>query len=132
MGHALPQPVGKVIQPQPRSVETAASLVRREASNKPAWRNPAATVTSASKLDSVQNEFPTAAEVAQGVLTAIEKMSVFHYTCYPTLVDSAKLVEKKQAAQAAAAQKQAMAAEADAFRGVHLGPNVHHWDEVRV
>lgn len=47
-------------------------------------------------------------------------------------MNSAKLVEKKQAAQVVAAQKQAMAAEADAFRGVHLGPNVHHWDEVRV
>lgn len=39
-------------------------------------------------------------------------------------------MEKKQAAQAAAAQKQALAAEADAFRGVHLHPG-HHWDEVR-
>ena len=44
-------------------------------------------------------------------------------------MNTAKLVEKKQAAQVAAAQKEAMAAEADAFRGVHLG--VHHWDEVR-
>ena len=42
----------------------------------------------------------------------------------------AKLNEKKQAAQAAAAQKQALAADADAFRGVHLGSG-HHWDEVR-
>lgn len=50
--------------------------------------------------------------------------------CIPLLVRSAKLVEKKQAAQAAAMQKQVLAAEADAFRGVHLGPNVHHWDEV--
>lgn len=54
---------------------------------------------------------------------------------------SAQLQEKKQAAQAAAqqqealnadldAQKVALAADADAFRGVHLAPNAHHWDEV--
>lgn len=40
------------------------------------------------------------------------------------------MLEKKQAAQAVEAQKEALAAEADAFRGVHLAPNVHHWDEV--
>lgn len=43
---------------------------------------------------------------------------------------SVKAAEKKQAAQVAADQKQALAAEADAFRGVHLAPNAHHWDEV--
>lgn len=40
------------------------------------------------------------------------------------------LSEKQEAAQTAALQKQAMRAEADAFRGVHLDPNAHHWDEV--
>ena len=51
------------------------------------------------------------------------------------------MTEKKQAAQVAEAQKEALAAEvdaqkealaaeADAFRGVHLAPNAHHWDEV--
>ena len=40
------------------------------------------------------------------------------------------LTEKQEAAQSAALQKQAMRAEADAFRGVHLDPNAHHWDEV--
>ena len=42
------------------------------------------------------------------------------------------LSEKQEAAQTAALQKQAMRAEADAFRGVHLDPNAHHWDEVRL
>lgn len=52
------------------------------------------------------------------------------YHAHQWLLDrSAKLVEKKQAAQVVAAQKQAQAAEADAFRGVHLGSG-HHWDEV--
>ena len=37
--------------------------------------------------------------------------------------------EKRQVAQALQAQKQAQAAEAYAFRGLHLKSN-HHWDEV--
>ena len=36
----------------------------------------------------------------------------------------------KAASLAAEAQKQAMNETADAFRGVHLDPNAHHWDEV--
>lgn len=32
---------------------------------------------------------------------------------------------------ATAANKQARMEEADTFRGVHLDPNAHHWDEVR-
>lgn len=44
---------------------------------------------------------------------------------------TSKMFEMKQAADAAAAQKQAVAAEEDGFRGVHLNPNAHHWDEVR-
>lgn len=49
---------------------------------------------------------------------------------YGRLGRVAKMMEKKQAAQAAAAQKQAISAEEDTFRGVHLDPNAHHWDEV--
>ena len=45
-----------------------------------------------------------------------------------------KLSAKKEATQAVTAQKEAIAAEltaeADTFRGVHLDPNAHHWDEV--
>jgi hypothetical protein len=41
------------------------------------------------------------------------------------------MVEKQEAAMSAAVQRQAQRAEADAFRGVHLDPNAHHWDEVR-
>jgi hypothetical protein len=36
-----------------------------------------------------------------------------------------------QEAASAAANKQARMEEADTFRGVHLDPNAHHWDEVR-
>ncbi|KIP11440.1 hypothetical protein PHLGIDRAFT_124843 [Phlebiopsis gigantea 11061_1 CR5-6] len=103
----LPTPPGKIIQPQPRSADSATSLTRKDSSGKPAWRSPVTSVSTVGQLDGVQNEFPTAAEVAQ--------------------VNSAKLIEKKQAAQVVAAQKEVMTTEADAFRGVHLG--MHHWDE---
>ena len=39
--------------------------------------------------------------------------------------------EMKAASMAVEAQKQAMSETADAFRGVHLDPNAHHWDDVR-
>ncbi|KAH8100504.1 hypothetical protein BXZ70DRAFT_153696 [Cristinia sonorae] len=97
-------PAGKVIHPAPRPAETLVGL-RKDGGNKSAWGN---SRLGGGSVDSVQNDFPTAAEVAQ--------------------VRSAKLNEKKQAAQAAATQKQTLAAEADAFRGVHLGSG-HHWDE---
>lgn len=42
----------------------------------------------------------------------------------------AKLNDSREAAEAAAANKQARMEEADTFRGVHLDPNAHHWDEV--
>ena len=38
--------------------------------------------------------------------------------------------EMKAASMAVEAQKQAMSETADAFRGVHLDPNAHHWDDV--
>ena len=39
-------------------------------------------------------------------------------------------MDAKEAAENAAADKQARSVEADTFRGVHLDPNAHHWDEV--
>jgi hypothetical protein len=65
-GGLPPAPVGKVLQPQPRSAEIAPVITRKDSSGKPAWRNPAATVSTVGKPDNVQNEFPTAAEVARG------------------------------------------------------------------
>lgn len=41
-----------------------------------------------------------------------------------------KLADMKAAVDVSDAQKQAMSETADAFRGVHLDPNAHHWDEV--
>jgi hypothetical protein len=43
-----------------------------------------------------------------------------------------KVALEAKEALAAAASKQARMEEADTFRGVHLNPNAHHWDEVRI
>lgn len=69
-GTPLPTPVGKIIRPQPRSADSVVSLSRKDSSTEPAWRSPVATVSTVGKLDGVQSEFPTAAEVAQGLLTS--------------------------------------------------------------
>ncbi|OBZ78955.1 hypothetical protein A0H81_00511 [Grifola frondosa] len=107
----VPAPVGKVIQPQPRGPpEAAIGSVKKEGAGKSVWANTKLTAAVVSKPDRVQAEFPTAAEVAQGRI--------------------AKLAEKNQFTEAAAAHKQAVMAEEDTFRGVHLDPNAHHWDEM--
>ncbi|KAI0823015.1 hypothetical protein BC628DRAFT_1385840 [Trametes gibbosa] len=66
------------------------------------------------KLDMAQSDFPTAAEAAQG--------------------RAVKAAEKIVAQEAAAVHKQTiiseLQAEEDTFRGVHLDPNAHHWDEM--
>ncbi len=126
---AAPQlPVaGKVIQPQPRGAVEAAPLSRKDSAGKTAWgaTKPASVVQLTP--DGASEEFPTAAEAAQGrsfgtvptVVIAID----FTYT--------AKHVEKKTpAATDEKKQPQATDEEADAFRGRHLDPNVHHWDDV--
>ncbi|KAJ7071535.1 hypothetical protein C8F01DRAFT_439702 [Mycena amicta] len=89
------------------------------AANKLAWGSP--------KLNQLhpnvasQMEFPTAAEVA-----AAPRKSK------PTLADRNAASKEATAAKelAAAASKQARMEEADTFRGVHLDPNAHHWDEM--
>ncbi|KAI0639145.1 hypothetical protein C8Q77DRAFT_1044914 [Trametes polyzona] len=109
-GAPLPPPVGKVIQPQPRSSQDAVPQ-RKDASAKPVWGNTKPNAANPVKLD---NDFPTAAEVAQGRI--------------------AKAAEKTAASEAAAVHKQSvmaeLQAEEDTFRGVHLDPNAHHWDEM--
>ncbi|KAF7319989.1 hypothetical protein MKEN_00782800 [Mycena kentingensis (nom. inval.)] len=89
------------------------------ATNKPVWGN----TTSSQQRPNVasQREFPTAAEVA----AAPRKTR-------PTLADRNAASKEAVAAMelAAAANKQARMEEADTFRGVHLDPNAHHWDEM--
>ncbi|EEB90922.1 hypothetical protein MPER_10808 [Moniliophthora perniciosa FA553] len=66
---------------------------------------PAAGTTRAPSSD-----FPTAAEVAKGATGRVSK--------------AAELKDMEEA------NKQARMEEADTFRGVHLDPNAHHWDEM--
>ncbi|KAH9853130.1 hypothetical protein C2E23DRAFT_894867 [Lenzites betulinus] len=112
-GVPLPPPVGKVIQPQPRSAQDAVPQ-RRDNGVKPVWGNVQGSPVNPVKLDMAQSDFPTAAEVAQG--------------------RAAKAAEKIVAQEAAAVHKQTLIselqAEEDTFRGVHLDPNAHHWDEM--
>ncbi|KAG6910602.1 hypothetical protein DXG01_009553 [Tephrocybe rancida] len=105
---------GKVIQPQPRAVSALPGLGHRDtiAPTKPVWGNLKSGATP--KAPDVRNDFPTAAEVAQ-VASSLR---------------AAKLNDSREHAETAAASKQARMEEADTFRGVHLDPNAHHWDEM--
>ncbi|THH11787.1 hypothetical protein EW145_g411 [Phellinidium pouzarii] len=105
LAQLAPPPGGKIIHPQTRSIAKTDSLV---GTGKPAWRNVRPGAGNADS--SAQNDFPTAAEAAAGRLV--------------------KLADMKVASDAAEAQKHAMSETADAFRGVHLDPNAHHWDEM--
>lgn len=78
-----------------------------------------------------QNDFPTAAEVASGTSVApLYRSHTKRPITVNTSVRNAKLLDAKEAAESAAADKQARSVEADTFRGIHLDPNAHHWDEV--
>ncbi|KAI9445471.1 breast carcinoma amplified sequence 2-domain-containing protein [Lactarius indigo] len=116
VSHGPPQlpHVGKVIQPQPRGAIPVPSTSKPEVSNgssKPAWRNvkQGGNSSGAGPPLGVQSEFPTAAEVAQGCLNGSQ--------------------EKRQSTQSPVTPSPAIT-EADTFRGVHLDPNAHHWDEM--
>ncbi|KAF5382894.1 hypothetical protein D9757_006294 [Collybiopsis confluens] len=110
---------GKVIQPQPRSFGLAQAVYRdgghaaaAAVGAKPAWGKTSipATAASATRADPrTQSDFPTAAEVAQ--------------------VRKPKPPREKES-EMAEASKQARMEEADTFRGVHLDPNAHHWDDM--
>jgi hypothetical protein len=88
-----------------------------------------------------QSDFPTAAEGALAISVA-QVYAAYH--CLPVAAAPRKLkptqadrnLASKEAAAlemaSAAANKQARMEEADTFRGVHLDPNAHHWDEVRM
>ncbi|KAG6381401.1 hypothetical protein JVT61DRAFT_5815 [Boletus reticuloceps] len=106
---AVPQfpHVGKVIQPQPRNALASSSpLVKKDTCTKSAWGNAKSLpITSES---TARSDFPTAAEVAQGRIVKVEE---------PKPEDPP-------------ASRRVPPQEADAFRGVHLDPNAHHWDEM--
>ncbi|KAH0838507.1 hypothetical protein J3R83DRAFT_6824 [Lanmaoa asiatica] len=105
---------GKVIQPQPRNAMVSSSpLVKKDSSTKPAWGN--AKSLSVTSDTTARSDFPTAAEVAQG------------YNHSPT----GRVVKAEEPkAEDLPEPRRAPPQEADAFRGVHLDPNAHHWDEM--
>ncbi|KAF9557882.1 hypothetical protein CPC08DRAFT_32029 [Agrocybe pediades] len=106
---------GKVILPQPRANMAQPNSSQRDAgSAKPVWGNVKPPIAATTRLDIEPSDFPTAAEVANVASTARKH---------------AKALEEAKA-QSGAASKQLRSEEADAFRGVHLDPNVHHWDEM--
>jgi serine/arginine repetitive matrix protein 2 len=98
---------------------------------KPAWRNLKPPSDGPVAVTGQDTNFPTAAEVAQGWL----HLDVYAHTC-TRLISSYDLVHasreqhRKQLEEAHEAQQHALQEQADAFRGVHLNPNAHHWDEV--
>ncbi|KIY69678.1 hypothetical protein CYLTODRAFT_488747 [Cylindrobasidium torrendii FP15055 ss-10] len=96
--------MGKVIHPQPRSSAQQAPNDVSQGS-KPAWRKVDGAPRSLSRD---QADFPTAAEAQ---------------------INRASNVPLSPSASPSAAQ-QVSAEEADTFRGVHLDPNAHHWDEM--
>lgn len=104
---------GKVIQPQPKTVAQLSTMKDTIPGSKPVWGNakpPSAPV----RLDIPPEDFPTAAEAVRSTLA----------------LESAKKSKSEEAAKSTEAAKQARLEDADAFRGVHLDPNAHHWDEM--
>ncbi|KAG2368173.1 hypothetical protein BDR07DRAFT_112415 [Suillus spraguei] len=110
---AAPQlPVaGKVIQPQPRAIASTSSATgKKDTASKPAWGHPKVVAPILFPDSAGPSDFPTAAEVAHGRPS-------------PKVTESQKPFEAPHS-------KSVTLEEADAFRGVHLDPNAHHWDEM--
>ncbi|KAF8624753.1 hypothetical protein AX15_005651 [Amanita polypyramis BW_CC] len=133
----LPHP-SKVIQPVPRSAlahqqATPSTGPSKEGSsnapsgshNKPAWGNVKPPSTTVSRPDVTANDFPTAAEVAQGAVICAQGTTNTRKnkpTDQPT--------QEAPATSSPTTTKPSRNEEADTFRGVHLDPNAHHWDEM--
>lgn len=80
-------------------------------------------------------EFPTAAEVAKGMLVSLSPyFSLLRYLGLFRLamVTRRPKTDDQKTAPESTSAKHRMEEEADTFRGVHLDPNAHHWDEVRL
>lgn len=105
------------------------SSLKSDASGKPVWGN--VRNDGVSPDLSVQSDFPTAAEVAHGPHNlSIFRILINYYHTVKATARIAKLQDAKDAADISSADKQARSVEADTFRGIHLDPNAHHWDEV--
>ncbi|KAJ7919110.1 hypothetical protein B0H13DRAFT_1606518 [Mycena leptocephala] len=84
-----------------------------------------------------QSDFPTAAEGARAIFFPLFLVPDNSFSgcspaqSKPTLLIGALRPRKLGAcASVGAANQQARMEEADTFRGVHLDPNAHHWDEM--
>ncbi|PFH49226.1 hypothetical protein AMATHDRAFT_5114 [Amanita thiersii Skay4041] len=119
--------VGKVIQPVPRAVlsqqvlstagaiKDGASTTPTGASGKPVWGNVKPPSANVVRSNVATSDFPTAAEVAQGSRKNKSSESP---------------VKEVTPAPSTSSTSKSRSEEADTFRGVHLDPNAHHWDEM--
>ncbi|KAF8971529.1 hypothetical protein BDZ97DRAFT_1786963 [Flammula alnicola] len=106
---------GKVILPQPRAAVVQMTSSQKESGGaKPVWGNVKPPAVAPTRPDIQPDDFPTAAEVANNVASSVRKQ---------VRADEAKTASDTSA-------KQLRLEEADTFRGVHLDPNAHHWDEM--
>ena len=104
-------------------------------SSKAAWGNPKPSTAAVSRPEVTSNDFPTAAEVAQGKK---DGDAVFLSAIIHTFFQGTRKVnptdqstkEVPTSPSTMTSSKPSRSEEADTFRGVHLDPNAHHWDEV--
>jgi hypothetical protein len=91
-----------------------------------------ATAANSNQAVTEQGDFPTAAQVAQGMSNFTFFQSWLAYShAVSTSSKKAKSSEVKDATDIARSQYTQTRMEADdTFRGVHLDPNAHYWDEV--
>jgi len=120
--------VGKVIHPQPRTAVVQLNASKEVGGAKPVWGN--IKQIAAVPIRPEIQDFPTAAEVANGTLSVpITRALSDEYASVESIRKQPKAEDVK--VNQRPLSKQLNSEEADTFRGVHLDPNAHHWDEVR-
>src|SRR6266542_4939316 len=120
--------VGKVIHPQPRAATIQPIASKEVGSAKPVWGN--IKQVAAVPIRPEIQDFPTAAEVANGILSVpMTRALSDEYASVASTRKQPKTEDVKVPPKPSS--KQLKSEEADTFRGVHLDPNAHHWDDVR-
>ncbi|EGN91936.1 hypothetical protein SERLA73DRAFT_80019 [Serpula lacrymans var. lacrymans S7.3] len=102
--------IRNIPQPSPAALSMTAGGKGR--SSRVAWSNAQNSPNVSGVGGTTQIDFPTASEVAQGIPLPLNS-NISHEK------DGESASHKKQRLQ-----------EADTFRGLHLNPNAHHWDEM--
>jgi hypothetical protein len=73
------------------------------------------------------SDFPTVSELAKGVYLGYDKYApIYNHDEEREEMEASAL----RATESKAARKEELQQQADTFRGVHLDPKAHHWDEV--